>query len=101
MRSVHRVSRKQEEGTATRYGGSRNAGSGNGWRRKNDVRTTKFLIENKTTMGGKQITLKKADLVGLERNALSEARIPMLQFELGDRRYVVLVEDHFIELFYE
>jgi hypothetical protein len=39
-RSIMKQSKKQEQRTANTYKGSRNAGSGSGWLRKNDVRST-------------------------------------------------------------
>lgn len=92
-------SRKQERQTADRYKGSRNAGSGSGWMRKNDVRSHDFLIENKFTDNVKQYSLKLVDLVELEKRAILEDRIPVLQLEIQGRRYVVLNEDDFTSMF--
>lgn len=91
-------SKKQEQRTADAYRGSRNAGSGSGWLRKNDVRTGTMLIENKLTENKKSITLKSNDLVELRERALLEDRVPVLQFDCGGRRYVVLGEDDFLEI---
>lgn len=92
-------SRKQERQTADRYKGSRNAGSGSGWMRKNDVRSHDFLIENKFTDNVKQYSLKLVDLVELEKRAILEDRVPVLQLEIQGRRYVVLTEDDFTSMF--
>ena len=91
-------SRKQEEKTAARYKGSRNAGSGSGWMRKNDVRSHEFLIENKFTDNTKQYSVKIKDLIELEQRAIFEDRIPLLQFEIQNRRYVILTEDDFTSM---
>lgn len=91
-------SRKQEEKTAARYKGSRNAGSGSGWMRKNDVRSHEFLIENKFTDNLKQYSVKIKDLIELEQRAIFEDRIPLLQFEIQKRRYVILTEDDFTSM---
>lgn len=96
--SLIKKSQKQEKRTAVAYRGSRNARSGAGWLRKNDVRTENLLVENKLTTNVKQITLKSKDLIELQQRAILEDRIPVLQFDCNNRRYVVLVEDDFIEL---
>lgn len=97
-RDIIKKSRKQEKRSANTYNGSRNAGSGSFWLRKNDVRSTELLIENKLTVGKKSITLKNIDLVELRERAILEDRIPVLQFDLSGRNYVVLVEDDFLEM---
>jgi hypothetical protein len=93
-----KVSKKQETRTADLYKGSRNAGSGSGWVRKNDVRSHDFLIENKFTENKKSYTIKSVDLVELRERAILEDRTPVLQFDLTGRRYVVLTEDDFITM---
>lgn len=97
-RKILKTSRKQEKRTADTYKGSRNAGSGSGWMRKNDVRSVEFLFENKFTTNKKSITLKETDLRELVERAILEDRTPVLQFDLANRRYVVLVEDDFVEM---
>jgi hypothetical protein len=97
-RDILKKSVKQEKRSAKSYKGSRNAGSGSGWLRKNDVRSETFLIENKLTVATKSITLKNVDLVELRERAILEDRIPVLQFDLAGRNYVVLVESDFLEI---
>jgi hypothetical protein len=97
-RSIMKQSKKQEQRTANTYKGSRNAGSGSGWLRKNDVRSIEFLFENKLTINKKSITLKEIDLRELIARAITEDRTPVLQFDLAGRRYVVLTEDDFVEM---
>jgi len=97
-RAINKKSRKQEERTAKAYRGSRNAGSGSGWLRKNDVRSEHFLIENKFTDNTKSYSIKFTDLRDLESVAIREDRIPVLQFDLGGKRYVILTEDDFLEM---
>lgn len=97
-KAIIKRSRKQEKRSANTYRGSRNAGSGSGWLRKNDVRSDKILIENKFTTNEKQITLKHTDLKELIERAILEDRLPVLQFDLAGRRYVVLTEDDFLEI---
>ncbi len=86
---------RQEERTAKRYRGSRSPGSGNGHSRKNDVRNEHLLIENKTTDNTKSIRLLVEDLESLRRHATVEGRVPVLQFDLAGRSYVVLHEGDF------
>jgi hypothetical protein len=97
-KDILKKSRKQEKRSADTYRGSRNIGSGNGWLRKNDVRAEQFLIENKLTIGNKSITIKAVDLKELRERAILEDRVPVLQFDLNGRHYVVLVEDDFLSL---
>ena len=100
-RNINKASIKQEKRTATSYKGSRNARSGAGWLRKNDVRAENFLIENKLTTGLTQITIKAVDLIELRERAIIEERVPILQFDIGGRRYVVIPEDDFLEMINE
>lgn len=97
-REILRKSKRQEKRTADTYRGSRNAGSGSGWLRKNDVRSLSFLFENKLTTNTKSISLKHVDLTELRERAIIEDRVPVLQFDLAGRRYVVLTEDDFLEM---
>jgi hypothetical protein len=95
---ILKMSVAQEKRTAERYNGSRNVMSGAGWVRKNDVRTPEFLIENKFTLNEKSWTIKLRDLTELRTEALLSDRIPVLQFDLGGRRFVILNEDDFTEM---
>lgn len=95
-KKILKISVKQEKQSAKVYNGSRNSGSGSGWVRKNDVRAKDFLIENKFTMNKKSITIKEVDLRELRNHAILEDRTPVLQFNLVDRKYVILCEDDFL-----
>lgn len=95
---INKQSKQQELRTAERYRGSRNAGSGSGWLRKNDVRSEHFLIENKLTTGSKSYTVKSVDLRELETRATLEDRMPILQFDLNNKSYVILLENDFLEI---
>ena len=97
-RRINKSYVKQEKRTATSYKGSRNARSGAGWLRKNDVRAENLLIENKLTTGLTQITIKVKDLVELRERAILEDRLPVLQFDVANKRYVVIPEDDFLEM---
>ena len=98
QRRIMKASRKQEDRSAKVYRGSRNAGSGSGWLRKNDVRSYKFLIENKLTDNKKSYSVKLQDMVELTQRAILEDRTPVLQFDVGGKHYVVLNEDDFITM---
>jgi hypothetical protein len=91
---------QQESRLAKLSGGSRNAGSGNGWVRKADVRSLRYLIEAKWT-ARKSFTLKLKDLRTLEHQAAVEGLEPAFCIEFSEdtgqgievpRRYVVLLE---------
>lgn len=97
-RKNRKISLKQEKRTAETYRGSRQPMSGAGWLRKNDVRSERLLIENKTTGNAKSYSIKSADLAELTERAILDDRLPVLQFDLGGRRYVVLNEDDFLEM---
>lgn len=85
---------KQESRLANLLGGERNAGSGNGWSRKGDVRSPKFLVEAKIT-SKKSFSIKVDVLRQLEHNAAIENRTPVLAIEMGGHRYVLVREDDF------
>jgi hypothetical protein len=98
QKKILKKSVKQEKRSAKLYNGSRNARSGAGWLRKNDVRSHDFLIENKLTENMKTITIKELDLRELRLRAIAEERVPILQFDLSNRNYVILTEDDFLEM---
>ena len=100
MTDIHRRSKAQEERTAEKYNGSRNAMSGAGWVRKNDVRTIDLLVENKFT-DKKSYSIVAQEMVKLARTAILEDRIPVLQVDLGGRSYVVLLENDFLEMIHD
>ena len=100
MADVHKKSVAQEKRTAETYKGSRNVMSGAGWMRKADVRSEDFMIENKLKMDpdAKSYSIKAVDLRDLVKRARLEGRIPLMQIDLAGRRYVVLVEDDFLDI---
>lgn len=98
QKRIMKASKKQENRSANVYRGSRNAGSGSGWLRKNDVRSENLLIENKLTENAKSYTIKHKDLVELTQRAVLDDRLPVLQFDLGGKHYVILNEDDFLTL---
>lgn len=93
-------SQAQEKRVAKATGGTRNAGSGNGWQRKHDVRSgghEGLLWEMKRT-DKKQITIKASDLDSVRKIAWQEGRTPVFHIELAGRRYVLLEEPDFMEM---
>lgn len=98
--AVQKKSDAQERRTASTYGGTLNAMSGAGWMRKGDVRTDQFLIENKTKMdpNAKSYSVQATLLRDMTKRARLEGRVPLLQFDLGGHRYVVLCEDDFLDM---
>lgn len=97
MATAKRKSLAQEKRLATVIDGQVSAGSGNGWRRKSDVRSSQFLWEAKRT-DAKSISFKLADWEKNRKYALSEGRSPAMHLEIGKRRLVVMEEDDFLEL---
>lgn len=92
-------SQRQERGLAKELGGSVNAGSGNGWVRKGDVRSDKELWECKIT-SAKSYSLKQADLEKLNNQALLDGRIPifLVEFLKQGEAYVILSKEDFMEM---
>jgi hypothetical protein len=92
-------SQRQEINIAKRYKGTTNAGSGNGWVRKNDVRTDMESIECKITSKG-SYSLKLSDLTKAEENAILDDRIMLLiiEFSSNGRRFIVMDETDYLEM---
>ena len=78
-------------------GGSRTAASGAFWSRKGDVRSEKYLAEHKYT-AAKSFSVKSSELQKVETEALLVGRVPIFCVSLGNRDYVILLEDDFIEM---
>lgn len=92
-------SQRQERALAREVLGSVNAGSGNGWVRKADVRAKDELWECKIT-SAKSYSLKQADLEKLNNQALMDGRIPifLIEFMAQGDSFVVLSKDDYMEL---
>lgn len=99
------MSQKQEKDTAKKWGGTQNAGSGNKWQRKNDVRTKDESIECKVTSKG-SYSLKLSELLTAEKNALMDGRDMRFKITFADpagfrglrpeKSYVVLPEEDYL-----
>lgn len=98
MTELHRRSQAQERRAATVTGGRTQPRSGAGWSRKNDVMSSKFLVECKRTDNRRSITLKATDLEELSRNAAQRGLSPALQFDLNGRHYYVFEEPEAMEV---
>lgn len=86
-------SRLQERRAAANLGGSVNSGSGNQWRRKNDVRTEIESVELKTTTKD-SYSLKAVDISTMVKNALLDgARLGWLEIEFANRGVQAVVLD--------
>jgi hypothetical protein len=84
---------REEKRLARRRQGTINAGSGSGWRRRNDVREGSMLWEQKTT-GNRQYTIKEDDWEKLRQHALQDGRTPALHITLGKKkRRLILIEE--------
>jgi hypothetical protein len=92
-------SRIQELKAAQTYQGLRTPGSGNGWVKKGDVRTTAELIELKTTLKH-QYPLKVLELKKIGTEALLDGRIPVfiIEFAADHETYVVLDESDYMTM---
>jgi hypothetical protein len=98
MADMLKKSQRQERRGAALLGGTVNAGSGNGWVRKNDVRTPEYSVEYKVT-GKKQYAIKDAELQTAEKQALLDGREMLfgIQMESG-RNWIVMSEETFLTL---
>jgi hypothetical protein len=91
-------SQKQERQRAELLGGTVNAGSGNGWVRKNDVRSPQYSAELKVT-SKKQYPLKEAELITAEKYALLDGREMLFGIQMvGGRNWITMSEETFLTL---
>lgn len=91
-------SQRQERATARRFDGSVNAGSGNGWVRKSDVRSDDVLFEMKYT-DAKSFSLKRDDLTKAEKYALIDGREMVFGISFsGKDDYVVIPHEYYERL---
>jgi hypothetical protein len=87
---------RHERDLVRRRGASRQAGSGSGWRQRNDGREGTILWEAKQT-SGISISVKKVVWSELRRNALLDGRMPALALRIQDLNLVVISQDDFDE----
>lgn len=94
-------SRLQERRFADLIGAELHAGSGNQWRRKNDMHNSNLLVECKRTDAEKSIGFKVEDFTDVRHNAVTTGKLPILHIEVGRhdiKRYVILSEDDFLAM---
>lgn len=87
----HKASRKQEEDVAADNGGYPTPGSGNTWRRRNDVISPEFSFECKTTTRA-SYSLKRRELDIAEQNALMDGRDMVFVTDISGRRYYTVCD---------
>lgn len=92
-----RASQAHEKRLEKVLGGSRTAASGAFWSRKGDVRSERFLAEHKYT-AAQSFSVKSSELRKIETEALLVGRVPIFCVSLGNRDYVILLEEDFIEM---
>lgn len=94
MRATRYYSNKQEKDVANELNGKQQVNSGATPFYKGDVRTDDLLIECKTcTSEQKSFTIKKEWLDTIKKEALVDAKIPVLAFNFGTKEnYYVLNE---------
>lgn len=97
MKSTKQKSMGQEKRAASRFGGLVTPGSGNGWAKKNDVRTPTLSIEAKYT-DAKQYTLKQADLHTAERHALADGKDMLFLVSFGGEEWAITREEDYRDL---
>ena len=90
---------KQEKGIARRRGGSRQPGSGSGWRRRNDVREGRDILWEAKYTSGMSITVSRAVWSDLRKNAILSGAMPALDLQIGDLGLVVISRDDFDAMF--
>lgn len=98
MADMLKKSQKQEKRKAEILGGTVNAGSGNGWVRKNDVRSPEYSAELKVT-SKKQYPLKDSELITAEKYALLDGREMLFGIQMASgRNWVTMSEETFLTL---
>jgi len=90
-----KASQSHEKRLAKKVGGSVNAGSGNHWSRKGDVRSEKYLIEHKYT-SHQSYSLKVEEMDKLYKEAMMVGREPIFCISMGGKNYVVQLEDDWL-----
>ena len=90
---------KKEKKDAKLFDGKRTPRSGGLWFAKGDVRTDKYLIENKAT-AKESFSVSVPLWEKIEKEALLSHRLPLLSLEMGDDKLelIVLSKDDFLAL---
>lgn len=84
----------QEDKTAKKYKGKKQAGSGAFSGYKEDVRTNKLLIQDKFT-SKKSISIKLEDLKNLVKHAIDTEKIPVMRitFKNYPINFLIIIEE--------
>lgn len=90
---------RQEKSLAARRRGSRQPGSGSGWRRRNDVREGRSILWEAKYTSGVSIKVELTVWSGLRKNAMMEGAMPALALRIGETDLVVISQDDFDERF--
>lgn len=90
-------SQKQERRLAKTLEGTPTAASGAFWSRKGDVRSSRLLVEAKTTEKA-SYSIKKEIWEKIRKEALLDGRMPVLAIQIQDRNLVVIDEEDFLAL---
>jgi hypothetical protein len=90
MNYIKKKSLKQEDRTAEDFDGrTRGKASGASWNKKGDVKTAKFLIENKFT-DKDAFPLKVKTWLKIETEAIREGlRTPLIQLDIQDKQFII------------
>lgn len=91
-------SRKQEQRVAQDIGGRAVPASGAFWSRKGDARSDECLVEAKRTDKA-SISIKKQVWEKIRREALLDARYPVMALQIQDRNLAVLDWEDFLVLY--
>lgn len=98
MRSEGQIqSKKHENRLAKAVNGGTVAASGAFWSRKGDVRNELYLFEHKWT-GKKSFSIKSDVVEKIVKEAILDGRTAALGISLNDHNYILIEEDHFLEL---
>ena len=89
--------KKFENKTAKLFGGKRNKGSGNKWYAPGDVRSEKFLFENKQT-SARSFRVSSKLWNKIYEEALFSYRIPVLAIQMPDIELIVISKEDFKNL---
>lgn len=92
------LSAKSEKAAAAKFGGHRQIASGALHFAKGDIKTERYLIEDKITRGD-SFTLTSALWDKIRKEALHARKRPLFRITLGNGKTVVVAqEDDFLEL---
>jgi len=97
-----KIWQKKERKDAELLGAKQTPRSGGLWFAKGDSKSSKYLIENKTSKHD-SFTIPRKMWEKLEKEALLSRRIPLLSIQFGekDTELIILSKNDFIELLFK